>query len=235
MITIAILNYNGKDIVQKSVDSVLKQSHKPDEILLIDNNSTDDSWKLVEKDVTRVVHADNKYQFITGLNTSFEEAKDGLVMFMENDIFLDKSCLHDMVLGRHWDWDIVSPDFLDSNFHKYKIEWYAGFLSACFMMEKSTFQKIGKFDEKLAPAYWEDVDYSIRARKLGFKTKKGVGKAIHYANWSFSKVYTKKQMSGWCRRNAWYIARKHYINHVFQFLCSAQNGLKNNLSGDLYE
>ena len=82
------------------------------------------------------------------------------------------------------------------------------------MMQKSTFDFVGKFDENLAPAYWEDVDYTIRAHRLGFKTKKGVGRAIHYANWSFSKVYSKKQMSNWCRRNAFYIFRKHFLNRV---------------------
>lgn len=222
MLTVAILNYNGKGMIERSVASVLKQSKKPDEILLIDNNSTDESWKIVEQDVTRIVHADNKFRFITGLNTSFEEAKPGQVLFMENDIELKHDCLREMSekLGYYSVGDIISPNFFDSNFHKYKIEWYAGFLSACFMMEKSTFQRIGKFDENLAPAYWEDVDYSIRAHRLGYRTKKGVGEAIHHANWSFSKVFSKKQMSGWCRRNAWYIAKKHYLSHVSRFLCN---------------
>lgn len=217
MLTVSILNYNGKGMLERSVNSVLKQSLKPDEILVIDNASTDDSWKAVEKDVTRIVHADNKYRFITGLNTAFEEAKNGQVMFMENDIELFPNCLQEMAKYVRLNGGIVSPNFLDSNFHKYKIEWYSGFLSACFLMYKHTFENIGKFDEKLAPAYWEDVDYTIRAHRLKIPTKKGIGKAIHHANWSFSKVFTKKQMSGWCRRNAWYIVKKHYLKGVFQW------------------
>lgn len=220
MLTVGILNYNGKDIIQKSVDSVLKQTLKPDEILLIDNDSTDESWKLVEKDVTRVVHADNKYKFITGINVLFKESKPGLVTFMENDILLNNNFVKDTKNYFMENGGICSPHFFNSNFHKYKIEWYAGFLSACFTMWKSTFEKIGDFDINLAPAYWEDVDYSIRAHRLGFKTKKGVGEAIHYANWSFSKVFSKKQMSGWCRRNAWYVIKKHYLSHVFPSLCN---------------
>jgi len=226
MLTVSILNYNGKGMLEKSVESVLKQEHKPDEIIVVDNNSTDESWKLVEGHVSRVVHADNQHRFITGLNVSFEEANGDTVLFMENDIHLMPDCLREMTdaVGMYSKGDIISPHFFDSNFHKYKIEWYAGFLSACFMMHKSTFKKIGPFDINLAPAYWEDVDYSIRARRLGCRTKKGIGKAIHYANWSFSKVFTKKQMSGWCRRNAWYIAKKHYLSRVFPFLCNEKNG-----------
>lgn len=220
-ISVAILNYNGNDIIEQCLESVLKQSLKPDEILLIDNNSTDESWKKVEPFVTRVVHASNKYRFITGLNTSFEQSLSDKVLFMENDIKLHGDCLAQMNDSKY---DIVSPDFFTSNFHKYKIEWYAGFLSACFMMKRSTFDFVGKFDENLAPAYWEDVDYSIRSHRLGFTTKKGVGKAIHYANWSFSKVFTKGDMSGWCRRNAWYIAKKHYLSHAFPFLCNEKIG-----------
>jgi GT2 family glycosyltransferase len=221
MITVAILNYNGNGIIEKSVESVLTQSRKPDEILVIDNSSTDGSWKLVKNHVSRIYHADNKHQFITGLNSAFEQAKHELVVFMENDILLHKNCVLDML---EYPADIVSPLFLDSKFHKYKIEWYTGFLSACFMMNKIVYDKVGPFDINLAPAYWEDVDYSIRAHRLGLKTKKGVGIATHLANWSFSKVFTKKQMSGWCRRNAWYILRKHYLNRAFRFLCNEKNG-----------
>ena len=212
MLTLALLNFNGKGMLERSLESVLKQTLKPDEIIVVDNSSTDDSWKAVEPYVSRVVHADNKHRFITGLNVSFQEAKHDTVVFMENDVYLHADCLKDM----SWKvndcsiYDIVSPNFYDSNFHKYKIEWYSGFLTACFMMRKSTFDFIGPFDTKLSPAFWEDVDYTIRAHRLGFKTKKGVGKAIHYANWSFSKVFTKKQMSNWCRENAWYVLKKHY-------------------------
>ena len=221
MLTVSILNFNGKGIIEKCVESVLCQTFKPREILVIDNESTDDSWKLVEKYVTRVVHADNKFKFITGLNTAFEEASEEVVTFMENDVILHENCLSEM----YWsETDIVSPKFFDSEGKKYKVEWYAGFLSACFTMNKSTFQAVGKFDEALAPAYWEDVDYSIRAKRLGFTCKKDVGSAIHYANWSFSKVFTKKQMSGWCRRNAWHIAKKHYLSRVFPFLCTEKIG-----------
>lgn len=229
MWTVSILNYNGAGIIQRSVDSVLRQTRKPDEILVIDNNSTDDSWKIVEKDVTRVVHADNKFQFITGLNTAFGEAKGDVVTFMENDILLHNKFLQ---TTKDEDGDILCPKFYGVDGKPYKVEWYAGFLSACFTMQKSTFDFVGKFDEALAPAYWEDVDYSIRAKRMGFSCRKNIGKAVHYANWSFSKVYSKKQMGSWCKRNAWYIARKHYLSHVFPFLCIEGNGSCNKTKED---
>jgi len=229
MLSVCVLNYNGKGIIEKAVESVLNQKFKPQEILVIDNASTDDSWKLVEKYVTRVVHADNKFKFITGLNTAFEEASEPVVTFMENDIILYPDCLLDMYLSGV---DIVSPKFFDQNGKKYKVEWYSGFLSACFTMNKSTFEAVGKFDEALAPAYWEDVDYSIRANRMGFKCKKDVGSAIHHANWSFSKVFTKKQMSSWCKRNAWYIAQKHFLNRAALSGCISRTFSRNKTKED---
>lgn len=228
-ISVCILNYNGKEIIEKCVKSVLNQSFKPEEILIIDNSSTDNSWKLVEKSITKVVHADNKYRFITGLNTAFESASCNWVLFMENDVFLHKNCLEEMIDSNA---DIITPKFYDSNFHKYKIEWYSGFLSACFLMAKSTFDFLGPFDINLAPAYWEDVEYTIRAHRAGFKTKKGVGKAIHYANWSFSKVFTKKQMSDWCRKNAWYVLQKHYLSHAFPWLYNGKTFSNSKIGAD---
>jgi len=206
MLTVAILNYNGKDIIEGCVETVLRQTNPPDEILLIDNQSTDNSWKLVENDVTRVVHADNKHRFITGLNTAFNEAKFGQVFFMENDVFLAPDCLEKIPYSRN---TIFNPTFVGLDGHKYSAE-KEGFFTAAFMMHKEMYESIGAFDVKLAPAYYEDVDYAIRARRLGYKIMQCQGTAIHRANWSFSKVYSKKQMSEMCQKNRLYVIKKNY-------------------------
>ena len=206
MLTVAILNYNGRDIIEGCVETVLRQTVPPDEILLIDNSSTDDSWKLVEKDVTRVVHADNRHRFITGLNTAFAESQFGQVFFMENDVFLHPKLFETIPYSRN---TIINPTFLDMHGKPYKAE-KEGFFTAAFMMHKEMFEKVGAFDVKLSPAYYEDVDYAIRAKRKGFKIMQTTGTAIHRANWSFSKVFSKKDMSEMCQRNRVYVIKKNY-------------------------
>ena len=209
-ISVCILNYLGTGVLHKVVESVKRQTRKPDEIIVVDNGCPYSSWRIVEKDVDRVVHADNEYQFITGLNVAFQEAKSDHVLFMENDVLLHGNCLNEMFYDGG---DITNPILYDPMGNRHFTTPFC-FLTACFMMKKSTFDFVGDFDKNLAPAYYEDVDYSVRARKFGFTIKKDVGKAVHLANWSFSKVYSKPAMSQMCKKNFRYLLKKHLLKKL---------------------
>jgi GT2 family glycosyltransferase len=222
VITVAILNWDGKDLIRRCVDSVLWQTRKPDEIILIENDPKDTSWKLVKNDVTRIVHADNRYGFITGLNTAFSVAKRGWVLFMCNDMLLFPGCIEKMIGNPGL---IVSPTTYDQMGYKYR---YGAFTTGCFMMHTDIFKIVGEFDTNLAPAYYEDVDYAIRAKRFGFTIEKNVGKCLHWANYSFSKRYTKRQMSQMCRSHWWYVMKKQYLSRVFPFLYTGRNVSDNN-------
>src|SRR6185436_15497475 len=41
---------------------------------------------------------------------------------------------------------------------------------ACLMLPKKVWSALGGFDERYAPAYYEDTDLAFRARESGFKT-----------------------------------------------------------------
>lgn len=212
MLTVAILNYNGKGMLERCLESIAKQSIKPDEILVVDNASTDDSWKIAKKYEARVYHADNRHKFISGLNDCLREAKGDKIIFMENDIRLHSSFVHEVRSEQlsMSKWDCLVPAVYSPLGKRYE---KGKFHTACFTMEKSCFEFVGEFDQNLQPAYWEDVDYWLRMLKMNMKiVYADECKAVHYANWSFSKVYSKKQMSHWCRRNAWYVFKKHFFN-----------------------
>src|SRR3989337_2044819 len=85
-----------------------------------------------------------------------------------------------------------------------------------FLVGKSVIDKIGNFDENFNPYGWEDIDFSIRVRKSGYKIfynpkavifhkggKIGRGKAID--EYEYSKV-----------KNYFYLFRKHA--NFFQLL-----------------
>ena len=85
------------------------------------------------------------------------------------------------------------------------------FATTCFLSSWDTLSKIGEFDTNFSPAYYEDVDYSIRARKKGVKlivAKDAI--AYHRANFSFSKVMKKREISDVCSKNRQYLINKHY-------------------------
>jgi GT2 family glycosyltransferase len=48
-VTIIVLNWNGYSYLDACLDALLNQTHKPDQIILVDNGSTDDSLELVQE------------------------------------------------------------------------------------------------------------------------------------------------------------------------------------------
>src|SRR5216110_1651761 len=53
--------------------------------------------------------------------------------------------------------------------------------AAALMIRKSLFQKLGAFDAKYAPAYYEDTDLSFKVRKAGYKVLyQPLSEVIHY-------------------------------------------------------
>ena len=48
-LTIAIPNYNKEDLIAETINSVLAQGDKDFEFIIIDNHSTDKSWKIINE------------------------------------------------------------------------------------------------------------------------------------------------------------------------------------------
>ena len=219
MITAAILSYNGKEVISDCVNSIHNQSVKPTEILLIDNDSKDDCWKLVESKVDRIVHGNNEHGFITGLNLAFKEARFERVLFVSQDMILHPDCIKE--LAEYPINTIVEPrTFLPNGKHLHGRIYSQNFLTGIFMMSKMVFNYVGEFDVNCAPAFYEDLDYNIRAHRIGVETECGIfAKAIHnHEMGSFHRLYGKKGISYMCRKNFWYVMKKHYLSRVFPFL-----------------
>lgn len=240
-ITIAVLNYGGVTSLKKHANSIFSQSVLrwgiPYEILIIENKSTELSEQQVRVFCeyhkgrgTRFLLADNKHQFITGLNTAFEKARYDNILFMENDLELDEDTveimLHDLnefpnsiiqptffqeksTKILHAGCDLVFPIYGISR-KKYKSMYTQVFATTSFMMKRKTFQDIGRFDTNLAPAYYEDIDYSLRAYDKAHSLIVSTAIMEHDANYSFSRVYTKNEISEICHKNRLYLIDKHF-------------------------
>lgn len=205
-VSIAILNWNGKAFLRRSIEAALAQTAVVDEIFVIDNDSSDESWMIAEEMGIRLVHADNAHGFITGLNVAFSVATSDKVFFMSNDVFPYKNCLSEMLLRT----GIVWPRFYTEQGKELE-RGKKTIMTAAFLMSRADFKRIGDFDVRLAPAYMEDLDYSIRAKKLGIPLHQCMfAHAIHLTSASFKKAITKRQISKLCRKHRVYVLKKHY-------------------------
>ena len=100
-ISVVIPLYNKKDTIERALRSVLNQKIQPDEIIVINDGSTDGSEKAVESltiSNLRLIHQDNA-GVSAARNRGIEEAKNEWIAFLDADDewktgYLD--CIHSL-------------------------------------------------------------------------------------------------------------------------------------------
>ncbi len=95
--SVVIPNWNGRDLLQKFLPSVLEalKANPANEIIVVDNASSDGSVQfLCEKFPTvRVLPQENNLGFGRGSNTGFEAARNDIVVLLNNDMRVEPDFL----------------------------------------------------------------------------------------------------------------------------------------------
>jgi len=192
IVSIIIVNYNGKKHLEKCLKSIMKISYPNPEIILVDNNSTDDSIEFVKNTYPSVIiiKLDNNYGFAEPNNIGAKNAKGDFFLFLNNDTEVDPNFVGEMVKVLQQDSKIAicqslllkpngevdsSGDFIDTLGRAYsskdKVSEVKKILSArgaSMMIRKESFWDLGGFDKKFFASY-EDVDLGWRAWIWGYK------------------------------------------------------------------
>lgn len=115
LVTVMVLNWNGKRFIDGFFDSMAQQTYPHDkiEILFIDNGSTDDSVAYFEsKHIAnaRLVETGKNYGYSGGNNFGFKEAKGDFIIVCNNDLELAPDWLEELVrAAQDTQADIVVP------------------------------------------------------------------------------------------------------------------------------
>jgi len=102
LVSIVILNYNGREYVKRCLDSVSKLDYPNFEIIFVDNASTDGSLELVRKlfgndSRLKIVCNNKNLGYAEGSNVGANMAKGKFVIFLNNDIEIDPCSLKELV------------------------------------------------------------------------------------------------------------------------------------------
>jgi hypothetical protein len=87
-VTIAILNYNGEELLESYLPSVLAGMPENTELLVIDNNSKDGSVALLKEwyPEINVVELKNNHGFAEGYNLGIEDVKTPYTVLLNSDV-----------------------------------------------------------------------------------------------------------------------------------------------------
>ncbi|MCM8774342.1 MAG: glycosyltransferase family 2 protein [Candidatus Omnitrophica bacterium] len=99
LISIIIINYNGKDLLKRFLPSILNLNYPNYEVILVDNASTDGSIEFLKNNYPKfkIIRVDKNYGTAEGGNIGARYAKGEYLFFISNDMELDKYILNYMI------------------------------------------------------------------------------------------------------------------------------------------
>jgi GT2 family glycosyltransferase len=101
MVSILILNYNGKEYLEECLLSVLSQSYTDFEIILYDNCSSDGSVEYVKENFNdkriKTISSEINHGFAGGNNEALKYASGDLIVLLNNDTVVDKEWLSELI------------------------------------------------------------------------------------------------------------------------------------------
>ena len=195
---IIVLSYNGGELIKNCLKSLEKVDYPNLHVLVPDNGSTDDSVAQIKRffPKVKVIRNEDNRGFAAGNNVGIEYAlKEGAdyCLLLNQDTEVEPDFLKKLIKVASKDPKIglLSPLIYWKRtkqvwFSKGKINWFnmktyhekkevsgkpfeSCFLTGCsLLIKKEVLEEIGFLDDKFF-LYWEDADFSVRARRAGFK------------------------------------------------------------------
>jgi len=197
LISILVLNYDGKHLLKLCLESIFEQNFTDYELIVVDNNSNDGSAEYIKENFPNIKLIENSENlgFAGGNNAGIKVCTGEWIFFLNNDAFLEKNCLEFLAkfIESKKNESLVfmplmlkadSPEFVDSAgdmlypwgyAYKYDNVSANKFLEpkeialACCGAAVFNRELIEKLNgfDEDFFLYYEDVDLSLRARHLG--------------------------------------------------------------------
>jgi GT2 family glycosyltransferase len=224
--SLIVLNWEGEDVIGPCLDSLAAAACPEDEIIVVDNASTDGSLELLRarSDIRLVALTENTYIF--GLNDGLEVARGRYVAFLNNDMIVEPSFV-ERCLARFGDGEdvfAVCPRVLETTGldqgSRTSALWRRGLIfymalphvpeaTDCFFavggqsfFRRSMLDELGSIDPLLKPMYHEDIELSYRAWKRGWRIRYEPDAVAHHeGSHSSKRVFSRTQLRSFVRQN----------------------------------
>jgi len=195
MTSIVIPASGGRELTAACIESVARWSDLPHEVVLVDNGSPDDTaqW-FADRGEGTLVRAREPLGFAAAVNMGIAASDGDVVVLLNNDTVVCEGWLRALRAPL----DADSPVGLSGALSNYVIaeqridgmpypgdeldrfarQWRAShdgsirpvarLSGLCLAISRGVIDRIGGFDPRFYPGYFEDDDYALRARRAGF-------------------------------------------------------------------
>jgi len=109
LVSIVVLNYNGKKYLSKCFEALKNQSYPNYEVIMVDNNSSDGSVEFVKRKFSwvKILQLNSNLGFSKANNIAAKKAKGEYIIFLNNDTVVDRKWLEGLILAIKQDKDVA--------------------------------------------------------------------------------------------------------------------------------
>jgi len=231
MPTAVIPTWNRRDLLLNLFESLAAQTRPFDEIIVVDNGSTDNSAELAERAGARVLRMGRNSGFAAAVNRGIEAAETDWIAILNNDVtlkpdWLEKllavATLEDACFASGKILQAADPSRLDGTFDEISRGACASRCGSgkpdapawsqprrirfapmtAAIFRRQLFRDLGGLDETFG-SYMEDVDFGLRCALAG-REGSYVPSAVAYHRGSAT-------LGGWSKDTVWRIARNQVL------------------------
>lgn len=216
---IVIPSFNGKYLLEKHLPQVFKNSDFLNKVIIVDNGSTDDTVAWLKKNYPEVIIVRNASNlgFTKPINQGVAVSHSDYLVLLNNDVHPEKGYLKN-IFHFFADKDVFAVSFNEDGSSWPLVKWdgkiqftkgedkttprYSAWASGgSAIFRRSIWDKIGGFNEIMAPYYWEDIDIGYRAWKMGYKVIWDNMSIVYHEHESTSKKMDQKYVNLIKQRN----------------------------------
>ncbi len=176
-ISVIIPTFNRSEFILQTVTAILNQTIQPDEIIVIDDGSTDNTKEILEKLDIKYIYQENQ-GVSSARNCGIKSAKNTWIAFCDSDDIWHKDKLEKQISFHKQNPNIIishtneiwkfNDKIIKQNKHQKKPKGYCFIdnLAQCkigastLLLNKSILDEVGLFDESLVAC--EDYDLWLR-------------------------------------------------------------------------
>lgn len=195
-VSVLIPTWNRADLLESALRNVSAQTRIPDQVLVIDNGSTDNTAAVAEASGVELIRFQENRGFALAINAGIERASGDWIVILNNDVELHRDWLEvllktairegaafasgkllqtarsDRIDGT---WDLLSrgAHAWRCGYGRPDGETWSTKRKICFapmtaaLFRRNLFEAVGMLDTRFE-AYYEDVDFGMRCALAGF-------------------------------------------------------------------
>lgn len=194
-VSIYIPAYNAEKTIEQTISSVLNQTYKFDEIIVIDDNSSDDTRTLINK-FKNIKLIKNKTNMGLGYNRNLgiKTCNNSIIASIDADVVLNPEWLNIIMTNFQVDENVMcggkmTEKLIQNKFNAWRAKYYSQnwgesdldnppFLFGCNTVQsKKIWEKVGGYDENLL-TNGEDIDYANKIKSISKYRLKYCSKAL---------------------------------------------------------